>query len=202
MGRAPYDRGELLGRIEADIAGQLGKRPHRLEHSRRVAETAVELARTYGVDEFDARVAGLLHDYAKAYSGREQLEKAHAFGLDFGCDLSLVLPILHGPIAARELRGVYPELDAAVFEAIEHHTVASPAMSALDMVIYIADGIEPGRSSTPRVERQRALVGAVGLEELFLETFAGSISYVLETKRFLWPGTVETYNHYVLQRTR
>lgn len=202
MGTALYDRDELLGRIEAGIAGQLGKRPHRLAHSHRVAATAVELARTYGVDEFDARAAGLLHDYAKAYSGKEQLEKARALGLDLGCDLALVLPILHGPIAARELAGIYPELDTAVFDAIERHTVACPAMSPLDMVIYIADGVEPGRPSTPRIERQRALIGTISLEELFLESFAGSISYVLETKRFLWPGTVKTYNHYVLGRTR
>lgn len=196
------ERDALLGRIEADIARQLKDRPRRLEHSHRVAETAVKLAQIYGVDEFDARAAGLLHDHAKAYSSEELLGKARAFGLDFGCDLALVLPILHGPIAACELKGIYPELDPAVFDAIERHTVACPAMSSLDMIIYIADGLEPGRPSTPRIERQRALIGAISLEELFLESFAGSIAYVLETKRFLWPGIVETYNHYVQKRTR
>lgn len=196
------EKDALLERIEADIADRLKDRVHRLGHSRRVAETAVELARVYDVDGFDARIAGLLHDHAKAYSDGELLVKARAFGLDFGCDLTLVLPVLHGPIAARELRSVYPQLDPAVFDAIEHHTVACPAMSPLDMIIYIADGLEPGRPSTPRIEQQRSLIGKISLEELFLESFAGSISHVLETKRFLWPGIVETYNHYVQKRTR
>ncbi|MDO5107076.1 MAG: phosphohydrolase, partial [Coriobacteriaceae bacterium] len=123
-------------------------------------------------------------------------------GLDFGCDLALVLPVLHGPIAARELRGRYPELGDAVFSAIERHTVATCDMSPLDMVIFIADGIEPGRPATPAIERQRAEVGKVTLEELFLDALSASIGFVIETKRYLWPGALESYNRYVLDRNR
>ena len=193
---------ELVARIEADIEAQLSAKRKRLKHSRAVAKTAVELADLYGVDRHDALCAGLLHDYAKAYSNDELLEKAAELGLDYGCDLKLVLPILHGPIAARELRGRYPELDEAVFTAIERHTVATCDMSPLDMVIFIADGIEPGRPATPDIERQRAEVGKVPLEELFLDALSASIGFVIETKRYLWPGALESYNRYVLDRNR
>ena len=101
-----------------------------------------------------ALCAGLLHDYAKAYSNDELLEKASELGLDYGCDLKLVLPILHGPIAARELRGRYPELDEAVFSAIERHTVATCDMSPLDMVIFIADGIDNFDTSVEPLRQQ------------------------------------------------
>ena len=198
---SPQDQTRYISRLEADIAKQLRAKPHRLEHSLRVAQTAIELARTYGVDEFGAHVAGLLHDFAKAYSVQEQIEKASQLGLYYGCDLELVAPILHGPIAARELPALYPELDREIFDAIERHTVAAPDMTELDMVIFIADGIEPGRPSSPSIERQRSSVGLLSLEDLFFDSFAGTISYVLETHRFLWPGTVETYNHYVLKRS-
>ena len=59
---------ELVARIEADIEVQLSAKRKRLKHSRAVAKTAVELADLYGVDRHDALCAGLLHDYAKAYS--------------------------------------------------------------------------------------------------------------------------------------
>lgn len=193
---------QLIARIEEDVARQLGGKPKRLAHSRRVAETAVELARAYGVDETRARIAGLLHDYAKAYPAHVQVEKARALGLDFGCELALVTPILHGPIAARELAAIYPELEAEIFQAIERHTVAAADMGPLDMVIYVADALEPGRPSNPGIERLRAAVGTARLDELFFKTFSGSIAYVIETGRFLWPGTVETYNHYVSRRSQ
>ena len=175
---------ELVARIEADIEVQLSAKRKRLKHSRAVAKTAVELADLYGVDRHDALCAGLLHDYAKAYSNDELLEKASELGLDYGCDLKLVLPILHGPIAARELRGRYPELDEAVFSAIERHTVATCDMSP------------------PDIERQRAEVGKVPLEELFLDALSASIGFVIETRRYLWPGALESYNRYVLDRNR
>ena len=202
MGKGKKDREAFIARIRDDVSRQLSSKPRRLEHSLRVADTAVELARTYGVDPFEARVAGLLHDYAKAYSADAQIEKAREIGLDFGCDLELVASILHGPIAAFELEDIYPELTPGILSAIEHHTVPSDHMSPLDMVVYIADGIEPGRPSNERIDAQRASVGKVPLDELFFDCFAGSIAYVIDTGRFLWPGTVETYNRYVLNRKR
>lgn len=195
-------RDAFISRITADVERQLAAKPARLEHSKRVAQCAVELASAYGVDVFDARVAGLLHDYAKAYGAKEQMAKAREMGLDYGCDLSLVAPILHGPIAAYELAKIYPELDEGVLSAIEHHTVPSDSMTALDMVVYIADGIEPGRPADEHIQALRDSVGAVSLPELFFQSFTGSIVYVLETGRYLWPGTVETYNRYVAQRNR
>ena len=195
-------RETLLDRIESDVRTQLAHKPKRLEHTMRVADTAAELARIYGVDEFEARAAALLHDYAKAYSKDEQLARARALGLDFGCDLELVSPVLHGPIASSELRCAYPELSEGVFSAIEHHTVPSDDMSPLDMVVYIADGIEPGRPSTERIDALRNEVGTASLFDLFFDSFAASIAYVIDTGRYLWPGTVETYNRYVAKRNR
>ena len=172
-----------------------------IQQGAKLVTSAADVLEEYGVDPFEAKAAGLLHDYAKAYSHKEQLAKARELGLDYGCDLELVVPILHGPIAARELPALYPELSPSIFHAIERHTVADADMTPLDMVIFIADGIEPGRPSSPSIERQRAGVGLLSLEDLFFACFSGSISYVIETGRFLWPGTVETYNHYVANRT-
>ena len=53
--------------------------------------------------------------------------------------------LLHGPTAAAELERAYPDLPADVVQAIARHTAAAVGMSDLDMIIYIADAIEPSR---------------------------------------------------------
>lgn len=191
---------ELLARIEADVREQLAPKPRRLAHSISVAETAESLALAYGVDPFLARCAGLLHDWEKASSGSEQEARARELGIDLGVDLSLVRPLLHGIIAARELPPRYPELPAELWHAIEVHTTAATEMSPLDEVLFVADGVEPLRPATPGIERTRSLVGSVALDDLFWESFVGGIVYVLEGGRYLYPGTVEVYNSLAAKR--
>ena len=196
---APEERA-LLARIESDVTGHLARKQRRLAHSLSVARTAERLAVAYGVDPFLARAAGLLHDWAKASSASEQLEAARGLGLDFGVDLELVLPLLHGAIASRTLPTRYPELPSEVWHAISVHTSAAPDMSPLDEVLFVADGIEPLRPDTPGIERSRSLVGVASLVDLFWESFVGGIVYVLEGGRYLYPGTIEVYNALAARR--
>lgn len=189
-----------LRRIERDLGERLAAKPRRLAHSLGVADTAEDLARTYGADPFCARAAGLLHDWDKAEPDEALVARARRDGVEMGVDLELVRPLLHGILAARELPSRYPELPAAVWQAIRVHTTAAARMSALDMVVFVADGIEPGRPASPGVERTRALVGRVSLEDLFWSAFVGGIAYVLEGGRYLYPGTVDVYNAWVARR--
>nr|WP_239471423.1 HD domain-containing protein [Olsenella profusa] len=184
----------MLGRIEADVRAHLAPKPRRLAHSLSVASTAESLARTYGTDPFLARCAGLLHDWEKVASGAEQEARARELGIDLGVDLALVRPLLHGIIAARELPARYPELPGEVWRAIAVHTTAASEMGPLDEVLFVADGIEPLRPSTPGIERTRSLVGELPLDDLFWESFVGGIVYVLEGGRYLYPGTIDVYN--------
>ena len=46
-------------------------KPSRYEHSLGVSDTAVFLAKRFGVDETKAKVAGLLHDCAREYANDE-----------------------------------------------------------------------------------------------------------------------------------
>jgi HD superfamily phosphohydrolase YqeK len=62
------------------------------------------------VDPFLARVAGILHDWDKVVPDDELVRRARELGIDFGVDLDLVRPLLHGVVAARELPALYPEL--------------------------------------------------------------------------------------------
>lgn len=191
-----------IDRLERDLVERMGEaNPKRLAHSLSVARTAEELAITYGVDPYLARVAGILHDWDKVVPRDELMSRAKALDIDFGVDLALVEPLLHGVVAARELPEVYPELPSEVFQAIERHTIGACDMTSLDAVVFVADGIEPLRTGTIGIQETRDMVGKASLDELFWNSFVGGISYVLDTRRYLYPGTVEIYNELVLRRS-
>ena len=190
----------LLERIECDVRAQLASVPRRLEHSLSVAATAESLADIYGVERTRARAAGLLHDWYKGLSHAEMISLAQRRHIEMGVDLALVEPLLHGIVAARDLPQRYGELPCEVFQAIERHTLGAPDMSPLDMVVFVADGCEPLRQSTPDLERVRRTIGAEPLEELFWRSFVGGISFVLSGGRYLYPGTIDIYNKLVQAR--
>ena len=75
-------------------------------------------------------------------------------------------------------------------------------MSPLDMVVFVADRIEPLRPGTPGIEAVRALVGKASLEDLFWKSFTGGIEYVIEGGRYLYPGTIDVYNSIAARRAR
>lgn len=196
---APGQRA-LLSKLEQDVRAQLAPKPKRLAHSLSVAACAESLALTYGVDPFLARAAGLLHDWDKVLPHAELLARARELGIDMGVDLALVEPLLHGMVASRELPARYPELPHEVWRAIDVHTTAAADMSDLDMVLFVADGIEPLRPASPGIERTRSLVGKASLADVFWDSFVGGITYVLEGGRYLYPGTIGVYNALVAAR--
>ena len=158
---------------ERDLKKRL--KPKRFEHARGVSKTAASLAETYGVDVRKARLAGLLHDWDKEYGDDEIRERARALGVDVDPYVLDTMPrLLHGPTAA----------------------AAAVGMSDLDMIIYIADAIEPSRDFDG-LDELRAAIGAVPLEELFMMTFNHILLTLVERRRRLHPATVEVWNHYV-----
>ncbi|KXB62639.1 bis(5'-nucleosyl)-tetraphosphatase (symmetrical) YqeK [Olsenella sp. DNF00959] len=203
---ADYDEGQAscLERLEGDLRARMAvARPRRLEHSLSVARCAESLALSYGVDPFLARAAGTLHDWDKVLTDEELLSAARDLGIDLGVDLHLVLPLLHGLTAARELPGLYPELPPEVFRAIGLHTLGSAEMSPLDMVVFVADGIEPLRPASPGIQATRDLVSSrAPLGEVYWSAFAGGVEYVIKTRRYLYPGTIEVYNALALAHER
>jgi predicted HD superfamily hydrolase involved in NAD metabolism len=201
--RPSYDaeQARTLEVLEHDVREHLCRKRKRLAHSLSVAETCEGLACAYGVDPFEARCSGLLHDWEKSLTREETLARASALGIDMGCPLELVVPLLHGPLAARELPSLYPSLPHEVFQAIDRHTLGDAHMSPLDEVLFVADGIEPLRPGSPGIERVRSLVGEASLHDLFWESFVGGIVYVLDTRRYLYEGTIRIYNALTLERT-
>ena len=78
---------------------------------------------------------------------------------------------------------------------MDRHTVAASDMSDLDMVLYIADALEPNRVYDD-ADRLRAKFGAVSLEELFFSVYEYWIMNMMGRQMQLHPNTVEVWNHY------
>jgi nicotinate-nucleotide adenylyltransferase len=189
-----------LAAYEAALREHMAKKPRRLAHSLSVAAYAESLAAFYDVDPYSARVAGLLHDWEKAVPDAELIEPAREAGLDFGVDLALVYKLVHGPLAARRLPATFDDLSPEVLDAIATHTIGGAALSPLAELVFCADALEPTRPATPELNELRALVGTVSLHELFTRCFIDGLSWVLETKRYVWPGTLEIYNQLIAQK--
>lgn len=197
----PWQRLTLM-RVEADARSQLAPKRRRLDHTLSVARTAEHLAVMYDVDPFLARLAGLLHDWDKVVPRDELMERARYFGIDLGVPLESVEPLLHGMVAARELPERYPHIPHEVWHAVACHTSAAEDMNPLDMVLFVADGIEPLRRASAGIQQTRDLVGKVSLEDLFWNAFVGGIIFVLQTGRYLYPHTIEIYNTLATRRAR
>lgn len=181
-------------RVE-ELRSRVGKR--RFEHSLSVAKTAEGLARVYGADEQLARLAGMLHDWDKGYNDDGIRARTEELGLAAELSSYLGMPhLLHGPTAAAALGRAFPGLPAEVLSAIRLHTTGAVGMSALDMIVYTADAIEPGRDY-PGIAELRALVGKVTLEELFLSTFQHVLENLVQRRKRIHPDTVTVWNHYV-----
>jgi predicted HD superfamily hydrolase involved in NAD metabolism len=126
----------------------------RAGHCRRTAALASRLARRFGVDPYQAYLAGLAHDLARELPEAELLRLAAADGAPLqGWERQRPV-LLHGRAAAVLLGTA---VGAAVREAVADHVTGRAGMSVLARVIYVADFLEPGRGFLERAERRRAL---------------------------------------------
>lgn len=195
------DTEAYLARMREMLDVRMAKHTKRRNHTLGVARTAAKLARTYGVDPFLAECAGLCHDWDKVLEDSELLARAAQYKIRVAGAPSLSVPLLHGPVAAVELPQLFPELPTSVFQSVARHTVGAEDMTPLDMVVFVADAIEPMRKGD-YADKLRAEVGEVDLEHLFFDCFAQGIAFVIQTKRYLYPTAINIYNHYALKLAR
>ena len=128
----------------------------RYDHTLRVADTAAELAHVHGLDEDRARLSALIHDAARETGAEEFLRLAQEWNLPVGEPERHSPKLLHGPVAAELARRELGVEDEEILEAVRVHTTGRPGMGTLELVLYVADKIEPARDY-PSVERLRGL---------------------------------------------
>lgn len=169
--------------------------PNRYLHSLGTADAARQLARQWRLDEGQAYLAGLLHDFAKYYSKERLLTLAREGGLAIDEWTARHPGILHGPVAALRLRAEWGIDDAEIAAAIASHTLPQAEMGDLAKIVYLADKIEPGRQTWPGLARLRQLAYS-DLDAAILATLDEVADYVAGKGREIYPGTEEIRRKY------
>ena len=179
---------------ERDLKKRL--KPKRFEHARGVSKTAASLAETYGVDVRKARLAGLLHDWDKALLPAQSQQRISDFDLKVSPEVINGMPwVLHGPTAAAVLRRDFPCFGEEVFQAIERHTVGAPDMAPLDMIVFVADKIEPTHD-VAEYKRLYKQIGTMSLEEVFYAVLKEGMSYLVRAGKPISYDSVTVWNCY------
>jgi predicted HD superfamily hydrolase involved in NAD metabolism len=175
------------------VRDHIGQR-HRYTHIVGVARTAEALARAHGVDAGQARIAGLLHDLARLYPGERLLRECTERGLAIDAFEQANPIVLHARLGAELARDWFGIDDEAILSAIRKHTLAAATMSPLDEILYLADGLEPGRDYLGRAEML-----ALAFDDLGAATAAHlteSLNYYRERKLTPAPQTLAALDHY------
>ncbi len=169
---------------------------YRLLHSISVSNTAAMMAKRYNIDVGKARLAGLLHDWDKNYNDEQLFKRVVDFGIEVGWRIEDMGSILHALTGAEAVKREFPELSSDIIQAIARHTTGAVNMSELDIIIYVADMIEPLRSQG-NLTPLRVAVGKIPLDELFLKSFEVSMRHLIKRHRFIHPESLEVWNAYV-----
>jgi predicted HD superfamily hydrolase involved in NAD metabolism len=161
---------------------------HRYDHVVRVARCADLLAQRHGVDARKARLAGLLHDLARLYSSARLIAECERRGIPIDAFAREHPIVLHAPLGAALAREQFGIDDPEILSAIEKHTLGAERMLPLDCIVYLADGLEPGRAFAQREALwQNALTDLRGATRA---TIANSIEYLQEDGRKPAPQTL------------
>jgi predicted HD superfamily hydrolase involved in NAD metabolism len=170
---------------------------HRYQHTLGVMETAISLARRYGVDEKKAELAAIFHDYAKFRPKDEMKEVIVSQGMPKDL-LEYNSELWHAPVGAYLAEAEAEISDKEVLDAIRFHTSGRRGMTKLEKVIYLADYIEPGRHF-PGVEEVRNLA-KINLEEALIKAVQNTIMFLMKRNQAIYPETFHTYNDLILNK--
>lgn len=181
--------------IEADL--KIILTPKRFKHTMNVVEAAEKLARTFGCDPDQARLAALLHDCAKNLTDGQQLDYAQQHEIKIDRVSQNDPQLLHGPVGAVLAKERYGVTNAAIRNAIDCHTTGCKNMSSLDKIIYLADYVEKDRSF-PGVDAIRKMTES-DLDGAMIMALTNSICHVAQTGALIHKRTIDARNDLIIK---
>lgn len=171
----------------------------RYRHTLGVMYTAASLAMAYGYDMKKAMTAGLLHDCAKSMPHEKKIELCEKHHVPI-TDIEYENPfLLHAKAGAVIARKKYDIEDEEILHAIAVHTTGVPAMSTLDMILFIADYIEPGRDKAQNLPQIRQMAFQ-SLEHTVEKILYDTLHYLNEKSGRIDSATELTYEYYKNRR--
>lgn len=181
--------------IEKKLLIDIGEK--RLQHSIRVAETAVILAQIYDVDEKKAYLSGLLHDCGKFKDKDDLLKYGNFFDIISEDIFIYNTQLIHAPLGARMAKDIYGIEDEEIINSIKYHTTGRENMSILEKIIFLADYIEPMRNFKG-VEILRSLAKK-DLNKAVINVIEQSIKLLIDRDKLIHIDSVRALNFLKLE---
>jgi predicted HD superfamily hydrolase involved in NAD metabolism len=163
----------------------------RFDHTLRVMETSEVLAERFEAPVEHAKLAAVLHDYAKNWPAVKLRTYIEQKGLSKDL-LNYHKELWHGPVAADVMEHKYHIQNADILNAIRYHTTGRAEMKTLEKIIYLADYIEPGRDF-PGLEEVRA-ASEDNLDYACWLVSRNSLSHLLNKSGVIHPDSLGAYN--------
>ena len=148
----------------------------RWQHTLRCQECAVRLANHYGYNEGRVAIAALCHDAFRDFSATQWLRLADKWQLPVLDQENKAPVLLHGPLAARYFELFWGFEDQEILSAIRFHTSGSPDLGPIGQIIFLADGIEPGRNYPERQNLEN--IAFVNLDTACLEMLKANMYFL------------------------
>ena len=140
---------DLRQEVEARVS------PKRMAHILGCEKLAAQMAARFGVNEYDARAAAILHDCTKALNEKEQLTLCQKWNIMYDYDEENFAQLIHADTGAETARREF-RMPLHIVDAIRTHTTGDLHMTTLQKILYVADMCEESRT-WPGVEALRQL---------------------------------------------
>jgi predicted HD superfamily hydrolase involved in NAD metabolism len=173
--------------------------PKRFSHTLGVVRLALELAEAHGQNCEHAFLAALFHDYSKYIPHDEAIEKSKKYGIEIDGIMLRNPSLIHGALAAEELKEDIGIDDEHILDAIRYHTYGREHMRTLDKIIYIADAVEPGRIYDG-IDEVRKLLG-INLDKALVASVDDTIRYVVSKGEYLHVNSILMRNRLIFEST-
>jgi predicted HD superfamily hydrolase involved in NAD metabolism len=139
----------------------------------------------------------LLHDLARAEAPSKLLvfAREHQWTLD---PVEVAFPLfLHGAVAAEQAKTLGLE-DSEVLAAAAFHTSGRAHMSNVEMVVFLADKLEPGKARRFRGLSRARQWSEHDLKQAVLEVLTWHVRYYAGRNDLLHPHTIAARNELLL----
>ncbi|MBQ6893592.1 MAG: bis(5'-nucleosyl)-tetraphosphatase (symmetrical) YqeK [Clostridia bacterium] len=199
-----------LDALRKEITNRLGE--YRAKHVLSTEEEAVRIAEVYLPEKIEkVRISALLHDITKEYEVKKQLQILSDFDIIIDNVIMNSPKVFHAMTAALLIPNEFSEFsDDEVISAVKNHTCGHKDMSLMDMIIYLADYIEPLRRFEDCQKLREyfwsGVEKTVTAEERILHlyrtmvmSFDLTVENLLAEKAVIMPETFEARNAFVLK---
>lgn len=141
--------------FEQQVLEFLSARAHSYtaKHSVEVANEAVVLAKRFGSEPKQAKIAGYLHDISAVIPNSERIGLADKLDIDVLTEERILPMIVHQKLSAIMAQELFNITDNEILSAIACHTTLKAKSTVLDKVVFVADKIRwDGQGKPPYIK--------------------------------------------------